>query len=100
MSDLIDWRPGKPGYLLLSKQSWYWSSTGFIRRQEAYQLDSVHAVRCVENLNINPQIAMNMSERNAEISFPGMLQTPSKGNFSLHKLGLVKLESKEADVVL
>jgi len=54
----------------------------------------------VENLNINPQIAMNMSERNAEISFPGMLQTPSKGNFSLHKLGLVKLESKEADVVL
>lgn len=54
----------------------------------------------VENLDITPKIAKNMSEIDAVISFSEMLQTPSKGNFSLHKLGLVKRESKEADVVL
>lgn len=40
-----------------------------------------------------PKIAKNMSGIDAGISFPEMLQTPSKGNFSLHKLGCGSVES-------
>lgn len=100
VSDLIDWRPGKLGHLLVSRQSSRWSSSGFIRRQETYQLDSGHALRHMENLNMTPKIAKNMSRIDAGISFSEMLQSPSRGNFSLRKLGLAKKESKEADVVL
>lgn len=45
-----------------------------------------------------PKIAKNMGGLDARISFPEMLQTLPKGNFSSHKLRLARRESKEADV--
>lgn len=54
----------------------------------------------MENLNITPKTAKNMSGIDERISFSEMLQTPSEGNFSMHKQGLAKRENKEADVVL
>lgn len=47
---------------------------------------------------MTPKIAKNMSGIDTGISFPKMLQAPSKGNFSAPKLGLAERENNEPDV--